>query len=540
MLRSFLLLALVACAIVAVWHRIGRPIPMPASPLADGEKLTCISYAPFHGNQAPFTWDLDVPDQQIVADLKRLSAITSCVRTYSAMGPQGRITALAGQEGLKVIQGIWLGRNRAENRREIEAGLRLARQHPGVVDAFIVGNEVLLRGELSAASIKAYAEEVRERSGLPVTYADVWEFWLRAPEIASSVDFVTIHILPYWEDDPVAAKDAVAHVREIRAKLNAKFAGKDILIGEVGWPSEGRMRAGALPSPANQALVLSGVVAAAKKEGWKVNLIEAFDQPWKRLLEGTVGGYWGLFGDGAEQPKFRFGAPVSNEPKWRLVAGLGLGAACLVFLSAMFGGLQSRAATTTWRADLLVALIALASGLTVGLAAINLPMDGAEPADRLRSLGLFALAVAVPLAASFAIAHGDRLANFDLALDPSRWRSNDLIGVGLATLLVATMIAAMHVALGLVFDPRYKDFPLASLTGPIAAFAILALSSAPISHRPGMAERVGALVLAGASVYIIANEGIANWQAVLFACLLVVLALTLLQGRPARSSAPAT
>jgi glucan 1,3-beta-glucosidase len=100
------------------------------------------------------------------------------------------------------------------------------------------------------------------------------------------------------------------------------------------------------------------------------------------------------------------------------------------------------------------------------------------------------------------------------------------------------MIAAMHVALGLVFDPRYKDFPLASLTGPIAAFAILAFSSA--SRLPGRAERVGALVLAGAAVYIIANEGIANWQAVLFACLLVVLALTLLQGRPARSSAPAT
>ena len=130
--------------------------------------------------------------------------------------------------------------------------------------------------------------------------------------------------------------------------------------------------------------------------------------------------------------------------------------------------------------------------------------------------------------------------SFDLALDPSRWRSKDLIGVGLAALLVATMIAAMHVALGLVFDPRYKDFPLASLTGPIAAFAILAVSSAPVSRLPGRAERIGALVLAGAAVYIIANEGIANWQAVLFACLLLVLALTLLQGRAARNSAPAT
>ncbi len=512
---------------------------MPASPLADGEKLTCISYAPFHGDQAPFAWWLDIPDEQIASDLKRLAPLTSCVRTYSAMGPQGRITKLAGTEGLKVLQGIWLGRNRAENRREIEAAIRLARQHPGVVQAFIVGNEVLLRGELPAASIKGYMEEVRRRSGLPVTYADVWEFWLKAPELASAADFVTIHILPYWEDNPVAAAEAVAHVREIRARLQAKFAGKEILIGEVGWPSEGRMRAGALPSPANQALVLSGVVAAAKEGGWKINLIEAFDQPWKRLLEGTVGGYWGLFGDGAAEPKFRFGAPVSNEPNWRLVTGLGIGAAFLVFLSAFLGRRENSTETRTWRAELLVASIALATGLTIGLAAISLPLDSVEQGDRFRTLGLFVLATAVPLAASFAVAHGDRLLGFDVALDASRWRHENLIDVMMAALLVATMIAAMHVALGLVFDPRYKDFPLASLTGPVVALAILAFAGGPSPPRPGMAEMIGAAVLVGSALFIIANEGIANWQAVLFASLLVVLALTLLQGPAARSSARA-
>lgn len=539
MLRSFLLFALVACAIVAVWHGIGRPVAMPVSPLADGEKLTCISYAPFHGDQAPFAWWDHIPDEQIEIDLKRLKPLTSCVRTYSAMGPQGRIARFAGQEGLKVLQGIWLNRNRAENRREIEAAVRLARQHPGVIEAFIVGNEVLLRGELPASAIKGYMEEVKRRAGLPVTYADVWEFWLKAPELASSVDFVTIHILPYWEDDPVAAKDAVAHVKEIRAKLQQAFAGKEILIGEVGWPSEGRMRAGALPSPSNQALVLSGVVAAAKEGGWRVNLIEAFDQPWKRVLEGTVGGYWGLFGASAAEPKFRFGKPVSNEPEWRLVAGLGIGAALLVFLSAFLGGRESRAETRTWRVDLLVASIALASGLTVGLAAISLPLDSVEQGDRFRTLGLFALATAVPLAASFALARGDMVAGFDVALDPSRWRSKDVIGVVLAGLLVATMIAAMHVALGLVFDPRYKDFPLAALTGPVVALAILAFAGTRAPHLPGMAEIVGAIVLVCSALFIIANEGIANRQAVLFACLLVVLALTLLQGPAARSSARA-
>ncbi len=534
MLRPFLLFTLVACVVAGAWYGIGRPIEMPPSPLASGEKLNCVSYAPFHGDQAPFTLGLRIPDEQIETDLERLEPLTSCIRTYSAMGPQGRIAALAAKHGLKVLQGIWLNRNRAENRREIESALRLARQHPGVIQAFIVGNEVLLRGELPASAIKTYLEEVKRRSGLPVTYADVWEFWLRTPALASATDFVTIHILPYWEDDPVPAAEAVAHVREIRERLQQAFPGKEILIGEVGWPSEGRMRAGALPSPANQALVLSGVVAAAKDGGWRVNLIEAFDQPWKRLLEGTVGGYWGLFSDATLAPKFRFGAPVSNEPEWRQAAGLGVGLALLVFLSARLGNPHG-----TWRQDAFVASIALASGLTFGAAAIALPMDSVVEGDRLRSLGMFALAAAVPLAASFALARGEGIASFELALDPSRWRRTDLIPLVLAGLLALTMIAAMHVALGLVFDPRYKDFPLAALTGPVSAFAILAFARASTSLQPGRAEAVGALVLAGCALFIAANEGIANWQALLFAALLMTLALTLLRRPGVRSSAPA-
>ena len=55
MLRSLGLFALIACAIALVWHGLGRPAAMPPSPLGPGEKLTCISYAPFHGDQAPFT-----------------------------------------------------------------------------------------------------------------------------------------------------------------------------------------------------------------------------------------------------------------------------------------------------------------------------------------------------------------------------------------------------------------------------------------------------------------------------------------------------
>lgn len=95
------------------------------------------------------------------------------------------------------------------------------------------------------------------------------------------------------------------------------------------------MRDGALPSPANQALVLSGVVEAANAESWKVNLIEVFDQPWKRLLEGAVGGYRGCSAT-TRQLKFHWGEPVSNHPEWLIEAALGICAAFLVFATAWF------------------------------------------------------------------------------------------------------------------------------------------------------------------------------------------------------------
>jgi exo-beta-1,3-glucanase (GH17 family) len=533
MLRSLGLFALVAGIIALAWYGLGMAVPMPPSPLGTGGKLTCISYAPFHGDQAPFTWNLRISGRQIEEDLRRLSALTSCVRTYSAMGAQGRIAEFAPAFGLEILQGIWLNRDRAANRREVEAALELARKHPATIKALIVGNETLLRGELPADEIKAHLEEVRARSGLPVTYADVWEFWLKASELAAATDFVTIHILPYWEDDPVAERDAVAHVRDVRNKLETAFPGKEIVIGEVGWPSRGRMREGALPSPANQARFLSGVVSLARAENWQVNLIEAFDQPWKRLIEGTVGGYWGFYDDAQRAPKFQFGEPVSNHPDWRLKAGLGIAAALLAFVAFRAGLGSVPRHERSWQRDLAAAGIALVAGLLFGLAAVNLPMEGEIAGDRLRGVAMFVLALVVPMAACYAVARGDRLGGLARALDPAYWRGSNLVEVAMAALLAATMVAAIHVALGLVFDPRYKDFPFAALLGPVAALAILAFADNPAPPRPGGAETVAAALLTGSAVFVTLNEGIANWQAVAFATLLLLLSPTALRAKAA-------
>ncbi|HEY8276874.1 MAG TPA: beta-1,6-glucan synthase [Methyloceanibacter sp.] len=431
---------------------------------------------------------------------------------------------------MTVMQGIWLDRNLAANRREIESAIRLARLNPGKIEVLVVGNEVSLRGELPKAKIAAYLQEVKRRSGLPVTYADVWEFWLRLAELAPYVDFITIHILPYWEDEPVAAKDAAAHVRDIRAGLVKRFEAKEILIGEVGWPSQGRMRAGALPSPANQQLVVSDVIAAAKEGNWKVNYIEAFDQPWKRLLEGTVGGYWGLFDAKAREPKFHFGEPVSNHPHWRLQAGLGIGAALIVFVSAWFG--SGRTKSEDWGWDLRVAAIALVTGLFFGLAAVNLSMESPYQGDWIRALIIVGLAVAVPAVAGFGIARGIELPGFAFALNLTYSRQLDWPAFILAVLFAISIMAAIHVALGLVVDPRYLDLPFAALSPTAIAFAIVAFGG-KAGSRSGLAETVAMTLLAGSALFILGNEGVRNWQALWLATLLILLSLTALRARPA-------
>ena len=277
--------------------------------------------------------------------------------------------------------------------------MALANRYPGTVRSVVVGNEVLLRGEMAPGDLAATIRAVKARVKVPVTYADVWEFWLRHRDVAAAVDFVTIHILPYWEDVPVAAGAAAAHVAAIHDRVVAAFPGKDVLIGEVGWPSAGRMRQGALPSPANQARVIQDVLAVASAKMFHVNVIEAFDQPWKRALEGTVGGHWGLFDDAKRRLKFAWGEPVSDHPLWRWQAAGGIAFALMIF-GAAFAGRRGAPPSILWLA---VTANALAGGILIGWAAENAALESLGAAGWLRSLAYVARGARQPAAGE----HGD-------------------------------------------------------------------------------------------------------------------------------------
>src|SRR5579859_2189496 len=328
------LLILSLGSIAAVWWWLATPILLVRAPIDPNAKLQCVSYAPFRGDQTPLSPTTHISAEQISEDLAQLAKISDCVRTYSIENGIDQVPGLAAKVGLKVIQGIWLSSNRLKNLAQISTAIRLTKEYPATITSLVVGNEVLLRGEMTTSDLAATIRTVKAQVAVPVTYADVWEFWLRSREVYEAVDFITIHILPYWEDFPVRAKHAAAHVDAIRRRMAVAFPGKEILVGETGWPSEGRMRDAALPSRTNQARVVSEILDLAKRENFRVNLIEAYDQPWKRQLEGTVGGYWGLFDSVHRAVKYPPGIAISNYPAWKLQMAAGLVLSVLVFISA--------------------------------------------------------------------------------------------------------------------------------------------------------------------------------------------------------------
>jgi len=525
---------LVAAAILGSWWWLGRAVPMPASPFAAAEKLHCVSYTPFRDGQTPLDASTRIDPAAIEDDFARLALVTDCVRTYSTDLGLDRVAEIAGRHDLTVIQGLWLGREPERNRREIETVVGLARQYPTVIRAIIVGNEVLLRGELSATAIAAIVRRVKQEVAVPVTYADVWEFWLRNRELADAVDFVTIHILPYWEDVPIPAERAAAHVARIRAVAAQAFAGKDILIGEVGWPSAGRMREGALPSPVEQARVLHDVIALAKRDGFDVNIIEAFDQPWKRQLEGTVGGYWGLFDADYRVAKFAWGRPVTNHPHWLVQAMAGMEFAAAIFLVAGFAGrakpLDGTSKPARWFA---IAVLALPAGMLIGLAAEDAAIQSFGFGDWVRSFAMLAIAIAAPIGGAAALVRRIPVPAFACVLARGHRPPAGRLAYGLGLLLVVLTVVALQVALGLVFDPRYRDFPFAALGAGLAPFLILAQTQERRAGPRGVAETVMAVLLGASAAYIVFNEGFANWQALCLAAVLAGLTMTLLRSRDA-------
>jgi exo-beta-1,3-glucanase (GH17 family) len=447
---AWVVLVLLALAGLYGWWAIGRPVALPDAPSA---RIACVSYAPFRrAGETPLDVNAFISPERIDEDLRALSQRFDCVRTYSQGQGLSAVPQIAERYGMKVLLGIWLGGDAKANAQQVKLGIATAQAHPRTIRGVIVGNEVLLRGDLSPAQLIAYLQQVRAAVSAPVTYADVWEFWLRHPELASSVDYLTIHILPYWEDRPVSPERAVQHVAAVYAKVQQAFPGRRVMIGETGWPSAGRPRQAASASVVNEARYLREFLNYAATVHMPYNVIEAFDQPWKRAQEGTAGGYWGIF-DAQARPKFAMQGPVIEEPLWWAgwLAGL---AGAGVFLVA--GAWRRR--WHGWRGWVALALAGVASGCALAWQYRQMGFacrDGWE-----WTVSSLACALALYTALLLARWIAARLSGAMLPALPRWLRAGWLFALAFYGLLLA-------------FDGRYRDFPLGLFLLPCAGFALL-------------------------------------------------------------------
>ncbi len=274
--------------------------------------LPSVSYAPFEGTAHP---DVDnIPNsEKIRTDLKTLAPLTRAIRLYSSTGGVELVPPIANEVGLKVTVGAWIDKNTDRNEREMLAAIDLAKRN-GNVNGIVVGNETIYRGEQKIEDLIRLIQRVKGSVNVPVTTGEIWNIWLEHPELASSVDFIAAHILPYWEG--FSDKQAVDQALIIYQKLRDAFPGKRIVIAEFGWPSAGYNLKNANPGPFEQAVTLRNFVSRAEAIGMEYNIVEAIDQPWK-FFEGGVGPYWGIL-NAAREPKFAWTGPVVDDAYWKL------------------------------------------------------------------------------------------------------------------------------------------------------------------------------------------------------------------------------
>jgi exo-beta-1,3-glucanase (GH17 family)/cellulose synthase/poly-beta-1,6-N-acetylglucosamine synthase-like glycosyltransferase len=318
---SLIIAAVFATLTFAVWAYLNRPTREPPWPT----RIQGFAFSPFRLNEDPT--HLEMPtDAEIDADLALLEGKVNAVRTYSVGATLADIPDLADKHGINVALGAWLDNHLDKNEEQLQKVIELADSHQNVVRV-VIGNEVLLRGDLTVEQLAKYLDRARAAIGQPVGTAETWYAWLAHPELAQHVDYIGVHLLPYWEGVPVdrAVDYSLAQLK----RLQQTFPHKPIVIAEIGWPSRGRTRESAVASVANEALFLRRFLARAEKEQIKYYVMEAFDQPWKAYQEGAVGSYWGVY-DVNRQPKFAFTEPIVRVPEWHILAAVSVAAALVV------------------------------------------------------------------------------------------------------------------------------------------------------------------------------------------------------------------
>ena len=548
-MRRFLLLLCLSVLVAAAWYLPNRPVDPPGGQV--GEKFASLSFSAYRPWESPLSERFPT-EAEADADMALVAGEASAVRSYAAIEGSLNTAALAKKHGLKLWQGIWLGGNRAKNEIEMARAIELAHQYPDTISRVVVGNEVLLRRDLPPDELIADIDRVKHAVRQPVAYADVWRFWKQFPQIAPHVDVMLIHLLPYWEDVPTGIDGAVAHVNDTYREMRRLFPGKQIAIGETGWPSRGRQRADAVPSRINEARFLRAFLALSRAEHFDYNFIEAFDQTWKYESEGIVGANWGIF-DASRGVKISVDGPISEDPLWPWHAGISIAAGlALSWLGLAAQGRASfsfekkkketfavsvadkRSLVLIFKKGLLPfcgMLLGAAWGLGVSVALETLYDVHLQIAAAVNIVGQAALAMLAMLRLS------GRLPGAPLrtARDTTeavralltRGRVPALHGA-FEDCCVLFLWSAAILQMLLLFDPRYREFPLSSFAVPLVVAAGRLIGGDAAARQPDRLALLAAGSLCIGAVASAIQEGWLNGQSLTWnGCALLLASLPL-------------
>ena len=188
--------------------------------------------------------------------------------------------------------GAWLGTDPEINAREIEGVIEVAQA--GHADIVAVGNEVLLREDLSEDELIAHIEHVKAAlPGVPVGYVDAYYLFEKHPRVTAACEVVLTNCYPFWEGVP--REHALPYMQQMLARTRAAAPGKRVIISETGWPDQGSAFHGAVPSREGAMQYFVDTCRWAAEDGIEVFWFAAFDEAWKVGAEGDVGAFWGLW-----------------------------------------------------------------------------------------------------------------------------------------------------------------------------------------------------------------------------------------------------
>ncbi|MDT8346794.1 MAG: MFS transporter, partial [Flavobacteriaceae bacterium] len=241
-----------------------------------------------------------VSEEQVIRRMKIIKPYTQWVRSFSCANGNEFIPKVAKKHNLKTMVGASISADKEQNDKEIAQLVKLAKA--GYVDIAVVGNEVLLREELTVDDVLRYILKVKTAlPNIPVGYVDSYFIFTDNPSLIKACDLVLINCYPFWEGASVEVSPSF--VRQMYAMIKDKAEGKPIVITETGWPSEGNLQEKAEPSKENAMKYFININNWATTENIDLFYFSSFDEAWKIHHEGDVGQRWGIWN---EKEKLKF------------------------------------------------------------------------------------------------------------------------------------------------------------------------------------------------------------------------------------------